>query len=241
MTGLSRRSVLFAPVALAAASVVPQRADVLATAATGLRKRLRPYYVSQFRDVKWTSLDVLQPFEFAPSLPTRGVNPEVGDHGDRRSNDRAPRGSGFGEGSCIDRLADDRVPTQDLDVGDQRLDRPTALLAVPLEQLKDQRPEDQFGSTDSGDHSGECRFGFVVHFLESLVSVATAMVKRARCICKSAWPAFISDLIVATAADDEIESIQRAEVRDAVMLWIVVALDSIVAVYLAALFWRAPT
>jgi hypothetical protein len=67
------------------------------------------------------------------------------------------------------------------------------------------------------------------------------MVKRAGRVCKSAWPAFISDLIVATAADDEIESIQRAEVRDAGMLWIVVALDSIVVVYLAALFWRAPT
>ncbi|HEY8066593.1 MAG TPA: hypothetical protein VIF40_17990 [Methylosinus sp.] len=228
MTGLSRRSVLFAPVALAAASMAPEQRP----SARYLLGRLR-----------WAPVTLEKPFQLLStdvrltSLDRASGLPQIGDQRDGAITDGL---SGFST-----RVAsDDSRRGHSVDLDDQGGDGVVGLVEVVDEQISEQRPQQE---PRSGELHGErvemarrVLRGFR-HFLESLVSVATAMVKRAGRVCKSAWPAFISDLIVATAADDEIESIQRAEVRDAGMLWIVVALDSIVVVYLAALFWRAPT
>jgi len=212
MSGLSRRSVLFAPVA-AALAAAPEPERVLRPLALRWRvldlgqSRFAPSYAEEPFRVLSPELEsfMVRHGDFGRSLPAGCVDSQIGDHGDRCSDDRAPRGSGFSEGSCFDRLADDRVAAQEFDVGDERLDRSAPLLAIPFEQLKDQRAEDELGGADSGDRGGERRFGFVVHFMNSLVSVATAMVERAGRICKNSRPAvlcFLTDCIAAAVADD---------------------------------------
>jgi hypothetical protein len=178
MTDPSRRSVLLAPVALAAASIAPPRVN----APYGLRKRLRPYYASQFRDVKWTPID-----ELGASVRPVSIG---GDW--QKPHDRLEQNVPV---AATDLVVGEFDPTE---VVEHHLTHSSEL---PERVVRVFDPRD-FSEGEphhrANGHQGGVDFfdvmallGFVRHFLESLVGVATAMVKRAGRVFKSAWPAVL--------------------------------------------------
>lgn len=187
MSDLSRRSVLFAPVAIAAASMAPEQRP----SARYLLGRLRWAPVTSEKPFQLLSTDVrLTSLDRASGLPQIG---------DQRHGAIADGLSGLPAGIADD----DGRRGHPVDFDDQSRDGLTGLVGVVDEQIAEQRPQQEARSSELNSDRIEVRR--LRHFLNSLVGVATAMVKRAGRVFKSVWPAvlrFLGDAVVAAAADD---------------------------------------
>jgi hypothetical protein len=134
MTGLSRRSILAAPVALAAASIAPEI----------IFGRLRSP-AGKLRPMKWEPVDP-QPFELlsearlgAPSLDGAARLPEIGD---QRHSAIADGGLRVAERSA----AGECVVGHPVDLGDQGSDRDVSFVGGVDEQIGDERPQQEPGA-----------------------------------------------------------------------------------------------
>jgi hypothetical protein len=168
MTDLSRRSILFAPVAIAAASAAPKQRP----SARYLLGRLR-----------WAPVALEKPFQlFLTDVPLTSLDRASGlpQIGDQHHGAIADGLSGLPAGVADD----DGRGGHPVDFGDQRRDGVPGLGGVVDEQITEQRPQEQARPGElHGDRIEAARrvFRELRHSLNSLVGVATAMVAATGC------------------------------------------------------------
>jgi hypothetical protein len=188
-TGPSRRSMLFAPLAIAFAG-----AGASTAAGRGLShhlgfiKPLRPY-VSKFGARDWKPVD--QPFELFPpgidpyadfgrSLPDGLRLPKISDEGNGLIAD-SDLGEFIGFG-----LPDESCVGHGDNSCDKGVDSVVGLVGVVDQNVTDQRSQEQFESSELDQKRVERFLRFICHLCSSIGLVALPMLDRARRLFKSA-------------------------------------------------------
>lgn len=177
MTALSRRSILFAPVALAAASIAPRPKRAPLRVIFGERMRA---YIPQPGCSNTASGEASQPFDLlssdvrigAPSLDGASRLPEIGDQ----------RHGAVADGvlGASERLAPDESDFgHPADLGDHRSDDMVRFVGIVDEQIGDQRAQQEPRAGELDRDQVQRRFVLLRHIVSSQVSATAAMLRCA--------------------------------------------------------------
>jgi hypothetical protein len=174
MTGLSRRSILIAPAAIAVASIAPESKRAPFAAVFG--ERLRSFDVSQFA---LTPIDAPEPFRlFSTDVPVLSLDgasdlPQIANQGDGAVADGLP---GLPAGVA----GDDCRRGHPVDLDDQGRDGVTGLVGVVDEQVAEQRPQQQARAGELHSDRVQGLLGFGRHV--PVLSFGAALSPRAAAV-----------------------------------------------------------